>query len=158
MRKFNRNLHWVIFLIQQIDKKSGSFGHHVAHLLSLSMYYLGKLSKPIQVSPFLILSSSSRISSSVWPLPFTIFQKSTNSSYQIYPSWLQSTVLKNSFAEIFPKFLDQCFIASSLSIVLEPSLSNILKTSSIIFIKSALSSSLFTCLAATLPFELCIKN
>ena len=39
-------------------------------------------------------------------------------------------MLKNSFADIFPKFLDQCLIASSFSIVLEPSLSKVLNTSS----------------------------
>ena len=94
---------------------------------------VGILSKPTQVSPFYMFYNSSKISSSVTPWPFAIFQNFLNSSSDIYPSPSKSTWLKNSRAESFPKELFQCLRASSRSISALPSLSktlNVLSTSS----------------------------
>ena len=100
-------------------------------------------SKPTQSSPFYMLESSSAISSSVWPWPFTIFQNLTNSSSEISPSPLKSTWSKNSFALSLPKLDFQCLSASSLSIFLLLSTSNILNVSRTFCCKASLSGYIF---------------
>ena len=100
---------------------------------------LGILSKPTHSSPSLIFLSSSRISSSVTPWPLAIIQNCRNSSWDIYPFPSKSTWSKNSFADNFPKLLFQCFRASSRSISLESSTSNIRKVSKTSASRSALN-------------------
>ena len=108
--------------------------------LDTGLYCLGRFSNPHHDSPFSILLNSSRISSSSCPAPLTTSQKPRNSSNDMTPSPLTSTVLKNSLAEILPNALFQCLSASSLSISFDPSTSKIPNTSSTFCLQSGVSS------------------
>ena len=69
------------------------------------------------------MSNSVHISSSEYPESYTTLQNSTHSSYCIEPSLFLSTWSNKTPELIFAKFDDQNFNVSSLSIVLESSIS-----------------------------------
>ena len=111
----------------------------------------GMSSNPLQDSLFFKLVSSSIISSSSCPAPFTILQKSKNSSYSTKPSLLISTLSKNSPALSFPKWPCQYLKASLRSILPDLSLSNSSNISLMIVIASSESSPLSSSFDLWLP-------
>ena len=72
---------------------------------------------------YILILTSAATSSSEYPDFITIPQNSTHSSSWIAPSLFLSTWSNNSFELSFGKFFDQNLSVSSLSIVLEPSVS-----------------------------------